>query len=224
MKSKNVVISLCDKTGNMVRPWAEAGCECWCVDVQHSIRRDRTTLFPSGGSIHFVWGDVRSWRLPTEARNRIIQVFAFPPCTHLTCTGARDFQKKGGWALAESLQIFDACEVAASYSGAPYMIENPGTNRLNTHRRPPDYKIHPYHYAGYLPNPEKDNTQKLTGLWCGNGFILPHPKPAPAPHRQDCFHTSPGEDRADLRSKTPMGFATAVFQSNFCNTMDDPMF
>ena len=47
------VISLCDKTGNMVRPWAEAGFECICVDIQHSIRKDRregftgTNPFPS---------------------------------------------------------------------------------------------------------------------------------------------------------------------------------
>ena len=24
-----------DRTGNMVRPWAEAGYPCWCYDIQH---------------------------------------------------------------------------------------------------------------------------------------------------------------------------------------------
>lgn len=172
--SKPAVISLCDRTGNMVRPWAESGCECWCVDTQHSIRKDRTERVVDG-LIHFVWGDARSWRLPVAARGRVVQFFAFPPCPHLTCTAARDFQKKGGWMLADAVQLFDSCEVAASYCGAPYMIENPATSRLNTHRRPPDFKFHPWQYAGYLPDIETDNTTKNTGLWVGGGFVIPPP-------------------------------------------------
>ena len=45
----DIVISLCDLTGHMVLPWAEAGYECWCVDVQHSIRKERVE-----GLLHFV--------------------------------------------------------------------------------------------------------------------------------------------------------------------------
>lgn len=208
-----VVISLCDRTGNMVLPWAEAGFECWCVDIQHSIRQDKTKKVGQG-LIHFVWGDCRSWGLPEEAVGRLAMVFGFPPCTHLTCTCARDFKKKAGWALADGLQMFDSCMVAATFSGAPFMIENPATNRINTHRRKPDHKFHPWHYAGYLANPETDNTQKETGLWTGGGFIMPEPRPAPAPHRQDCWCASPDDDRADIRSVTPMGFAKAVFEAN----------
>ncbi len=58
---KNVIISLCDRTGNMVRPWADAGWECWCVDVQHSIRRPVVK-----DSIRYQWGDVRTWCPPPE--------------------------------------------------------------------------------------------------------------------------------------------------------------
>lgn len=35
MTERNVVLSLYDYTGEAVRPWAEAGFECWCYDVQH---------------------------------------------------------------------------------------------------------------------------------------------------------------------------------------------
>lgn len=211
---KPAVVSLCDRTGNMVRHWAEVGCECWCVDTQHSIRKDRTEEVGSG-LIHFVWGDARSWRMPGKARKNLLHIFAFPPCTHLTCTCARDFQKKAGWLLSDAVQIFDSCEVAATFAGVPYMIENPATNRLNTHRRPPDFQFHPWEYAGYLPDVETDNTAKKTGLWIGNGFIMPSRKPAPEPHRQDCFHAAKTDDRADIRSETPMGFARAVFEANY---------
>lgn len=208
-----VVISLCDRTGNMVKPWAEAGFECWCVDIQHSIRRDRTVRVGMG-CIHYVWGDARSWRMPREAMGRVAQVFGFPPCPELTCTGARDFKKKGGWMLADAVQLFDSVEVVATWSGAPYMIENPAISRLNTHRRKWDYAIHPWEYAGYLPDIQTDNAQKATGLWVGGGFVLPAKRPAPAPHRQDCWMESPGKDRADIRAETPMGFARAVFEAN----------
>ena len=211
--SRPVVISVCDRTGNMVRPWAEAGYECWCVDLQHSIRRDRTEAVGLG-LIHFVWGDVRSWRMPAECAGRVRQFFGFPPCPNLTCTAARDFQKKGGWMLADALQLFDACEVAAAFLGAPYMIENPYISRLNTHRRKPDFKFHPWQYAGYLEDIQTDNTQKITGLWCGNGFVMPDFKPAPEPHRQDCWFASPSSNRADDRAETSMGFANAVFLAN----------
>jgi hypothetical protein len=208
------VISLCDKTGTMVKPWAEAGFECWCVDIQHSIRKDKTVVV-GDGLINYVWGDCRSWLPPRGAMTRLAAMFAFPPCTDLTCTGARDFQKKRGWALVDGIQMFDACMMACQYSGVPFMVENPATSRLNTHRRQPDDVIHPWEYAGYLDDVETDNTAKKTGLWIGNGFVVPDKRPAPEPHRQDCFHTS-GEGGSDERSITPAGFAKAVFQAN-CN-------
>jgi hypothetical protein len=36
--SLGTVISLCDRTGNMVEPWAEAGYDCYCYDIEHKIR------------------------------------------------------------------------------------------------------------------------------------------------------------------------------------------
>jgi hypothetical protein len=35
MNRKGVIISCFDKTGNMVKPWADAGYECHIVDIQH---------------------------------------------------------------------------------------------------------------------------------------------------------------------------------------------
>ena len=67
--SKRSAIFLCDLTGNMARPWAEAGYECWCIDIQHSIRRDRTVRV-GDGAIHFVWGDARSYCPPQRGRRR----------------------------------------------------------------------------------------------------------------------------------------------------------
>jgi len=54
--TRPIMVSMCDKSGVMAQPWSEAGIDCYCVDIQHSIRRERVE-----GRIHYAWGDVRSW-------------------------------------------------------------------------------------------------------------------------------------------------------------------
>lgn len=200
-----VVVSLCDRTGNMVKPWAEAGYECWCVDVQHSIRRDKCE-----GNITYTWGDARAWQPPPEVRGRIAMIFAFPPCTHVSLSGARDFKKKGNIMLRDSLELFSACEMVAAYAGVPYMIENPASV-ISTHYRKPDYKFQPWQYG--------DLWQKETWLWTGNGFRMPRPMHATKPEGvvQKIWTMPPSDDRADLRAETPPGFARAVFEANAGN-------
>ena len=66
-KEKGTVLSLCDRTGNMVRPWAEAGFECLCVDIQHTETRHE-------GTITYIGADISTW-LPPPQRYAI--VFAF---------------------------------------------------------------------------------------------------------------------------------------------------
>ena len=201
-------IFLCDATGNMAEPWAAAGFDCWCVDVQHSIRRDRQE-----GRIRFVWGDARTWR-PPEGLN-IVFVAAFPPCTHLAVSGARDFEKKGGHLLRDALEVFEACRQAAAWSGAPFMIENPvGVLSSIPHIGKPQHWFEPFEFAGYLDVPEAEAYTKKTGLWTGNGFVMPAKRPVDPILGSKMHLMPPSDDRADLRSATPRGFARAVFAAN----------
>ncbi len=193
-------IFLCDKSGVMARPWAEAGIQCWCVDVQHSIRRDRHE-----GNIRFVWGDVRSWRPPEGLR--IIFVAAFPPCTQDAVSGARDFEKKGGYMLRDSLELFESARMACAWSGAPYMVEHPVTTLSSLpHIGKPDYYFDPCDYG--------DPWTKKTCVWAGNGFVMP-PKTPVEPIEGSKMHLMPpGDERQDLRAETPPGFSRAVFLAN----------
>lgn len=193
-----LAVSLCDYTGNMLRPWAQAGCECWAVDVQHSIRRDREE-----GGIRYVWGDVRSWAPP----RRPTILFAFPPCTHLAVSGARDWNKKSWPMLRDGMDLFHACYQAAIWSGAPYMIENP-VGRLSGIHGEADHTFDPYEYGA--------DYQKRTCLWTGQGFVMPPPFCFEKPNHctQKIWLMPPGEDRQNLRSATPPEFAQAVFDSN----------
>lgn len=201
------VISLCDLTGNMVRPWAEAGYECWCVDIEHSIRRTKVE-----GNIHYIWGDVRSFKRPT--RKQIAFVIAQTPCTHVAGSGARDFAIKGGYMLRDALEMFEAARQICEWSGAPYMQENPvGVLSSTPHIGKPNYYFHPWQYAALC---EADNYTKNTCLWTGNGFEMPEPCPAPhlGPPDDRIHKAPPTDDRADVRSAAPMGFSRAVFFAN----------
>ena len=158
------VISLCDLTGNMVLPWAEAGYECWCVDIQHSIRNDRTVEV-GNGLIHYVWGDCRSWT--PERRPEI--AFAFTPCTHLAGSGARDFAKKRWPMLRDGLDLFHSAVTHFEWAGVPWMAENP-VGRIAGIMGKSEHTFHPCDYG--------DPYSKLTCIWSGGG--LHHATEAPS--------------------------------------------
>lgn len=205
------VISLADLTGNMVRPWAEAGFECWAVDVQHSIRKTRQER-AGNGVINYVWGDVRTFRRPTSLPIAI--VFIQTPCTNTAVSGARDFLTKGGMMLRDALETFEAGRQIGDWSGAPWMQENPVTMLSSIpHIGKPQHYFHPWQYAGWC---EDDNYTKNTCIWCGNGFVMPSPYPAShlGPPDDRIHKATPSDDRGDIRSAAPMGFSRAVFQAN----------
>jgi hypothetical protein len=199
-----LVLSLCDRTGVMVLPWAEAGAECITVDLQEG-----EAAHPN---IRHVRADVTRFARHYEADI----TFAFPPCTHLAGSGARWWAAKGLPALIEALSIVEACRRICADSGAPWMIENP-VGRLSTCWREPDYTFDPWEYG--------DDYTKRTCLWTGGGFVMP-PKvragdlfDAPTVHQgpidtKRIHHASPGPERANLRSVTPRGFARAVYLAN----------
>lgn len=205
-------IFFCDESGVMADPWARAGYECWCVDIAHSIRRERVEERGSG-VIHFIWGDVRTFRRPTD--KKIAFFAAFPPCTHVANSGARDFVLKGGMMLRDSLETFEACRQAASWSGAPYCIENP-RNILSSipHIGKPDYRFDPAQFAGWADDAALEAYTKETCLWVGNGFVFPEERPVVPIMGSKMHLMTPSDDRARLRSTTPQGFSRATFAAN----------
>jgi len=201
--AKGSVLSLCDRTGNMVRPWAEAGFECFCVDVRHEHSNDRR------GAVTWIGADIREW-LPPPRRYAI--VFAFPPCTNLAVSGARWFREKGIGGLTEALELVEACRRICEWSAAPWMIENP-VSTLASYWRSPDYTFHPHEFGGWQDG-AGDDYAKRTCLWTGGGFRLPQKRPLPAFRPLYIHNLPPSDSRGDLRSITPPGFARAVFEAN----------
>ena len=201
MLQRGTVLSLCDRTGNMVKPWADAGYHCVTVDLQDA---------PSGhGRLHLAC-DVRAFDWSWDD---LVFIAAFPPCTNLAVSGARWFKDKGLQGLIDGLQIVEACRKLCEKQGVPYCIENP-ISTLSTYWRKPDYKFDPWEFARYAPDPDADAYTKKTCLWTGGGFVMPDKRPVEPVLGSKMHKLPPSEDRANLRSETPLGFAYAVFEAN----------
>ena len=91
------VISLCDHSGVMARPWAEAGHQCLCIDLDHP-HKEKTH-----NNITYRRGDVRTLT-PADLPTPDI-IFSFPPCTNLAVSGARWFKAKKIQGLIDALTL-----------------------------------------------------------------------------------------------------------------------
>lgn len=180
----------------MVRPWVDAGWECWCVDIQHEGNAVRD-------GIRFIGADVRRFLPPKSTAI----VFAFPPCTNLAVSGSRWFTGKGLTGLASGIEIVERCEELCEWSGSPWMLENP-VGVLSSYWRKPDYLFQPWNYG--------DLESKKTCLWTGGGFVMPAFDHAAKPDgvKESIWKMPPSEERGDLRSVTFPGFAEAVYRAN----------
>ena len=235
--TKGIVISLYDFTGEALKPWAEAGYDCYAYDIQHSKENVNTDTFVgSKGSITYVHADLHDHNtlnaIHSEFADKpVVFGMAFPVCTDMAVSGARHFKSK-----AEANPSFQ--DEAVSYAvwcarlfnslHVPFFVENP-VSVLATKWRKPDHSFHPYEYGEYLSDAEavhprwpdyiaeRDAYTKKTCLWTGNGFRMPTKIPTCKPTGYSTQHLKLGgksQRTKDIRSATPRGFAKAVYEFN----------
>jgi hypothetical protein len=134
-------------------------------------------------------------------------VLAFPPCTHLACSGAAWFAKK-----REDGRQQEGIDFFMLFANLPHIprvaIENP-VGIMSTVWRKPDCVIHPWQF-GHLE-------RKSTCLWLkGLPLLTPtHDRYAemvalPRNQRERLHYLPPSPDRARIRSKTFPGIAKAI--------------
>lgn len=197
------VLSLFDYTGNMVKPWAEAGHDCTIVDIQHEGDTRE-------GNIRRIQADMSEW-WPDEDYDLL---FCFPPCTDLAVSGARWFKKKEAdnpGTRERAMNLVYRCRDIGESLGCPYFIENP-VSVISSEWRKPDFTFHPWQYSGWC---DADQYTKKTCLWAGNGWKLPPFYFNSDVSPDDRIHKAPpGPERANFRSATPMGFAYAVYYAS----------
>ena len=236
----NQVISLYDFTGEALRPWAEAGYQCFAYDIQHNpspmgpMQPSNFEPFNGGGNIFFIHADLydpkTSLKIISRHNNKVVFLSAFPPCTDLAVSGAMWWKRKGEANpdfQKDAASHVERCAMVGDAFDCPYYIENP-IGALTRLWRKPDHKFDLCDFGGYLSEddvhprwpeiiPPRDAYRKKTCLWVGNRFKMPT-------HRQ-VDHETMVFDRKDpkkgksqrtknIRSATPRGFAKAVFFAN----------
>jgi hypothetical protein len=237
---KGIVISLYDFTGEACRPWAEAGYECFCFDIQHDGSRVET--FKGGGAIYYSYADLHrreTYHALIHAIDAIdipvVFGMAFPVCTDLAVSGAAWFAKKAEADpdfQTKAVSYAIACAEFFDILGVPYFVENP-VSVLATKWRKPDYSFHPFEYGGYIAEAEAEHPRwpeyiapydaykKKTCLWTGGGFKMPDTIPVqPEEYLGNGYSTAmmklggKSQRTKDIRSATPRGFAKAVYIQN----------
>jgi len=168
---KTHVISLYDFTGEALRPWAEAGYQCFAYDIQHkpspmgdlepasvSGFERLDSHFPlNGGNIFKIHADLYDKSVLMEIASRHMNdakfLSAFPPCTDLSSAGARWWKEKEKENPLFQMFARDnavACQHLADTLDCPYYIENP-VGALSRLWRKPNHSFNPCDYGGYLP-------------------------------------------------------------------------
>ena len=208
--SKGIVISLYDFTGEALKPWADAGYECYAFDIQHD------------------------WYESTKvySQKHIDESIEYRHvCTDMAVSGAAHFKRKAELDpdfQTKAINYAVDCAMLFEDLGVPYFIENP-VSVLATKWRKPDHRFHPYEYGGYIPDdqlehprwPEyiapRDAYPKKTCLWTGNGFVMPDKVSVTVKQGYAKQHLKLGgksQRTKDIRSATPRGFAIAIYEAN----------
>jgi len=224
------IICLFDYTGEMVKPWLDAGYEAWTFDGQHpeGINRD-------GSHVR-----VGMWFSAHDKLKHVMQivemvggadfVFGFPECTDLTVAGAKHFKSKrldNPMFQHEAIELADLVRCVGVALNCPWGFENP-VGVISTQYRKYDFNFNPCDYGGYLPEddahpsypevyPGRDAYNKNTCIWSGGGFKRPKAKPIRPLYKDNPgwkFCGGKSVKTKNIRSATPRGFASAVFQAN----------
>jgi hypothetical protein len=221
MKPK-AILSLFDYTTETVKPWADAGYLCYCVDIQHAPGETRN------GNIIRVGADLYQWEPPKDVD--FVFCIGFPPCTDLAVSGAKHFARKLSENPAyrdEAMALVYRVRDIAEALGVPYAIENP-VSVISSEWRKPDHTFNPADYGGYVPVdeaahpiwpeliPPRDAYHKRTCLWTGGGFRMPRQLPVPCVPVFHGWAKLGGKSlrTKNIRSATPRGFAIALFEEH----------
>ncbi len=191
--SFKTILSLFDVTGNWVRPYAEAGYNVITFDIQtgQDVNDFSVEYFSDNYNIYDVYG-----------------ILAACPCTDFASSGARWFKDKDADGRTDaSVELVEQTLRTVEYFRPKFWaLENPvGRIEKLTSLRKWRTAFQPHNFG--------DPYTKKTLLW--GKFNADMPLANVEPTEGSKMHKlPPSEDRANLRSETPEGFAYAFFKAN----------
>lgn len=190
------ILIACEESQTVTKEFRDRGHEAYSCDI----------LPPSGGH--------PEWHLQQDVVPLLDEewdmVIAFPPCTHLSVSGARHFEEKRGDGRQQ--QGIDFFMRFANCTAKRVAVENPVGIMSNVWRKP-DQIIQPYYFG--------HTSRKTTCLWLKNlpflkptrlvepDIIIVGGKTYSADYLQGVKRNKPGE-ASMKRSKTYLGIAQAM--------------
>ena len=221
----NILIA-CEESQVVCKAFREKGHEAYSCDIiecsgghtEWHIMQDVLPLLD--GDCEFKTADGITHKIIGEWD----MIIAFPPCTYLTVTGNRWYnrEKYGARAdlrLRERAKAVEFFLAIWSAKCKKVVIENP-IGVMSTHFRKPDQIIHPYYFAE--KEDDENCERKSTCLWIRNVSPLLYKiqfspriikykngKGTDSPWHMETMKLPPIE-RAKARSKTFPGFAKAL--------------
>lgn len=213
---------LFDGSGIAGLPWAQAGHSVYCFNSD-TADHGEYEIKMRHENIHYINCWIDDSFLQKAARYEAPDlIIAFPSCTELAGSGAKHDRDDEDVSMAvETAKI--AQRLGDVYS-CPWVVENP-VGKLCTEWRKPDAYFDPYEFGGYMSGfepelhqkmPARDAYTKRTGLWFGNGFVMPDRRPV---QHIGCFWGwkwlgGKSTRTKQLRSLTPRGLARAIYEAN----------
>jgi len=218
------VISLHDKTGDGLVPWAAEGFECFAYHPKHRHEFHDSEPVPYGaGSISFVQLEDDLSRLVSRHRDKTAFLMAFPPGEALSTGGARWWRQKfiddPDYQSRAVDTVKECWHTAEALGNVPFYIENP-VGMLSQLWREPDHVFEPFQFGAYLPDddahphwpnflPPRDAYRRKICLWTGHDFKMPA-ELSVSPRRKVYGKKAPRISRRVI----PRGFSRAVFLAN----------
>jgi len=179
-----LIYSLCDYSGNWVKPYYEAGYETVQIDLKFGY-------------------DVRLIKKPDR---KVYGVLAAPPCTVFAGSGAKWKALRPISEVLEGLSIVDAC-FRFIYAVQPtfWALENP-IGWLKDYIGDPIMYFNPCDYS--------DPYSKKTCLWGKFNKPIKTPVEPVEGSKLHLKYGGRSERTKTVRSLTPSGFAKAFFKAN----------
>ena len=176
------ILVACEESGIVTTEFRKSQHEAYSCDIMPT----------SGNPKWHIQGDV----IPL-LEDKWEMIIAFPPCTHLSVSGARWFKEKQ--KDGRQKQGIDFFMHFVKCKCAKIAIENP-IGIMSTLWRKPDQIVQPWQFG--------HGETKATCLWL-KGLPLLLPTKKVAGREPKVWLMSPGKDRARKRSKTYIGIAKA---------------
>lgn len=211
---------LFDGSGIAGLPWAQSGNAVYCFNADNADHGEYEIKMRHE-NIHYV----NKWIEPSSCFADYPEpdlIIAFPSCTELAVSGSK--HERNGKDVSIAVEAAKIAQRLGDMYRCPWVVENP-VGKLCTEWRKPNVYIDPYEFGGYMSGfepefhskmPARDGYTKITGLWFGNGFIMPEKRPVP-----HCgffwgwkFLGGKSTRTKQLRSLTPRGLARAIFEAN----------